>query len=201
MSESIRAFVAVELTQEVRDALSVVVRSLDACGIGGLRTVEPSSAHLTLKFLGNVAASRVAAIEEALVDAASGSRRFRLRLGETGTFPERGAPKVLWVGLTGDTEALADLQARVEEALCHLGFAPESRAFRPHLTLARMADRSMRSERNRAREALSSAPFEPGLSFDVGRVSLMRSILRREGARYVRLASIPLRGPANVEAW
>ena len=104
MSESVRAFVAVELPPGVRDALSVVRPiAWTLAGIGGLRTVEPSSAHLTLKFLGNVpVSSRVAAIEDALVDAASGSRRFRLRLGETGTFPGRGAPRVLWVGLAGD---------------------------------------------------------------------------------------------------
>lgn len=196
MSETLRAFVAVELPPEVRDALSAVVRSLDACRIGGLRTVDPASVHMTLKFLGNVAASQVAAIEEALEDVASRSAPFRLSLAETGTFPERGAPRVLWVGLAGDTDALAELQSRMEQALEPLGFAPESRPFRPHLTLARVADRSTRPERNRARKALSSSPFEPGLAFDVGSVSLMRSILRREGARYVRLASVPLRGTA-----
>ena len=55
-----------------------------------------------------------------------------------------------------------------------------------------MSDRSARSDRKRASDALSSAPFEPGLTFAVESVSLMRSILRREGACYVRLASIPL---------
>ncbi len=200
MSESVRAFVAVELPPGVKQALSAVARHLDGHGIAGLRTVDPASAHLTLKFLGNVPAARVDAIQEALVDAVSRSAPFMLRLGETGTFPERGAPRVLWVGLAGDTDALAALRGRIEEALELLGFTPESRPFRPHLTLARMADRSARSERNRARKALSSAPFEPGLAFDVGSVSLMRSILRTEGARYVRLASAPLRGPANMEA-
>ena len=196
MSESVRAFVAVEMPPEVKQALAAVVRSLDGHGTAGLRTVDPASAHLTLKFLGNVPAARVAAIEDVLVDAASRSAPFRLRLAETGTFPERGAPRVLWVGLDGDTDALAALQGRIEQALESLGFAPESRPFRPHLTLARMADRSTRSERNRARKALSSAPFEPGLAFAVEGVSLMRSILRPEGARYVRLTSVPLRDTA-----
>ena len=192
MSESIRAFVAVELPPEVKGALSHVVRLLDGRRIGGLRTVDPASAHLTLKFLGNVPASRVAAIEEALVDAAAVVRPLRLRLGGTGTFPERGAPRVLWVGLAGETDGLAALRSRIEEALRPLGFAPEGRPFHPHLTLARMSDRSARSDRKRASDALSSAPFEPGLTFAVESVSLMRSILRREGACYVRLASIPL---------
>ena len=192
MSETIRAFVAVELSPEVRDALAHVVGYLDGCRIVGTRTVDPASAHLTLKFLGNVPAARVEAIEEALVGATAKSPPLRLRLGETGTFPARGAPRVLWVGLAGDTDGLAALQSRIEEALLPLGFAPEGRPFRPHLTLARMGDRSARSDRDRAAEALSSAPFEPGLTFAVEAVSLMRSILGREGARYVRLASIPL---------
>ena len=196
-----RAFVAVELPPEVRDALSAVVRSLDGCRIGGLRTVDPASAHLTLKFLGNVPSSQVAAIEGALVDAASRSTPLRLRLDETGTFPVRGAPRVLWVGLAGDTDGLAALRSRIEEALRPLGFALEGRPFHPHLTLARMGDRSMRAERNRAAEALSAAPFEPGLTFAVEGVSLMRSILRREGARHVRLASIPLRDSVDTGTW
>ena len=200
MSEAIRAFVAVELPPEVRGALAPVVAYLEGCRIGGLRTVDPASAHLTLKFLGNVPALRVGAIEEALVGATALSTALRLRLGETGTFPARGAPRVLWVGLAGDTDGLSVLQSRIEEALRPLGFAPEGRPFRPHLTLARMGDRSTRSDRSRAADALSSAPFEPGLAFTVGSVSLMRSILGREGARYVRLASIPLRGPAGPGA-
>ena len=199
MSETLRAFVAVELPPEVKDTLSHVVRFLDGRRIGGLRTVDPASAHLTLKFLGNVPSSQVAAIEGALVDAASRSSPLRLRLDETGTFPGRGAPKVLWVGLAGDTDGLAALRSRIEEALDPLGFAPEGRPFHPHLTLARMGDRSTRTDRNRAAAALSSAPFEPGLTFAVEAVSLMRSILRREGARYVRLASIPLRYSADSE--
>ena len=192
MSETLRAFVAVELPPEVKDTLSHVVRFLDGRRIGGLRTVDPATAHLTLKFLGNVPASQVAAIEDALVDAASRSTPLRLRLDGTGTFPGRGAPRVLWMGLAGDTEGLAALRSRIEEALHPLGFASEGRPFHPHLTLARLGDRSTRADRDRAAEALSSAPFEPGLTFAVEAVSLMRSILRREGARHVRLASIPL---------
>ena len=198
MSETLRAFVAVELPSEVRDALASVVRLLDDRRIGGLRTVDPATAHLTLKFLGNVPASRVAAIAEALVDAAARSPALRLRLDGTGTFPERGAPRVLWVGLAGETDGLTALRSRIEEALQPLGFAPEGRPFHPHLTLARMGDRSARSDRNRASDALSSSPFEPGLPFAVESVSLMRSILRREGARYVRLASIPLGDSAGT---
>ena len=189
---TIRAFVAVELPPEVRDALSEVVRFLDGIGIGGMRTVEPGSAHLTLKFLGDVEASRVGAVEEALAGAAAASRPFRLALAGTGTFPERGTPRVLWAGLDGDLDALTCLQARVEEALGALGFAPEGRPFRLHLTLARLGDRSARGERRRAAAALSSAPFEPGFGFGVESVSLMRSVLRPGGARYVRLASVRL---------
>ena len=199
MSETLRAFVAVELPPEVKDTLSHVVRFLDGRRIGGLRTVDPATAHLTLKFLGNVPASQVAAIEDALVDAASRAMPLRLRLDGTGTFPGRGAPRVLWMGLAGDTEGLAALRSRIEEALHPLGFASEGRPFHPHLTLARLGDRGTRADRDRAAEALSSAPFEPGLTFAVEAVSLMRSILRREGARHVRLASIPLGDSAAAE--
>ncbi len=200
MNGTLRAFVAVELPPDIRDTLSSLVRFLDQQRIAGLRTVAADSVHLTLKFLGNVQESQVPAIENAVIDAAGESRALALRLAEAGVFPERGAPRVLWVGLTGNVEPLVALQSRLEDALAPLGFEPERRPFRPHLTLGRLNDRATRSDRYRAKQALLSARFEQGQTIAVGALSLMQSILRRDGARYRRLASIPLGDSTVTEA-
>ena len=199
MSQTVRAFVAVELPPHVGDTLSGLVRFLDAERVRGLRTVAPDAVHLTLKYLGDVQESQTAAIEAALLDAAAGRPALVLKLDQAGVFPQRGAPRVLWVGLAGDTDGLAALQTRVEEALEALGFPREGRPFHPHLTIGRMRERTTAADRVHARQALLSAPFEPGQTLPVDALSLMQSILRPAGARYRRLASIPLGPSAATE--
>jgi 2'-5' RNA ligase len=88
---------------------------------------------------------------------------------------------------------LLSLHQRAEEALREPGFARERREFSPHLTVARLKDRTAPIDGQRAVEALLSArEFESGLGMNVESVSLMRSVLLPDGARHQRLASMPL---------
>lgn len=192
MTSQVRAFVAIELPAHVRETLAGLAKSLESEKIEGLRTVRPDAIHLTLKFLGDVPASRTAPIEAALRGAVEGQSGFALELSGVGVFPERGAPRVLWVGLAGDLAGLATLHARVEEALESLGFPAERRPFHPHLTVARIRDRAPSADRLQARDALSSADIGRTGPIRVEAVSLMQSILRRQGAEYRKLASVPL---------
>jgi 2'-5' RNA ligase len=192
VTPQVRAFVAIELPAHVRETLAGLARSLESENIEGLRTVRPEAIHLTLRFLGDVPASRIASIEAALRGAVEDQPGFSLELSGVGVFPERGAPRVLWAGLAGDLAGLATLHTRVEETLEPLGFPAERRLFHPHLTVARIRDRAPSTDRLRARDALSSADIGRTGPMRVEAVSLMQSILRREGAEYRRLASIPL---------
>ena len=187
----LRLFVAVDLPGQVREALARLQGGLKSHDLSDLRWVRPQGIHLTLKFLGETPAGRVAAITKALAGAIGGRRRFRLALGALGTFGGRRRPRVLWLDITGDIERVRELQAAVEEALVEVGFPPEERDFSPHLTLARVPQPGRPGTAERIVQALESVAA-PRSEFDVREVVLIRSTLQPGGAVYERLAAFPL---------
>ena len=190
---SLRLFVAIELPDEVRRALEQTTAALRrALPEGSLRWVRPDGIHVTLKFLGATPAARVDAVRDALASAVGGAAAFDLRPGGIGSFGGRRNLRVVWVGVEGDTAALAALAERIEAAMEPLGFAREQRAFNAHLTLARVRDEATPSEREQISDALASFPSAAMLSFRAADVSLMRSTLGRGGAKYDALAHFPL---------
>ena len=189
--QSLRLFVAVDLPGQVREELGRVQEELRRHDLSHLRWVRPPGIHLTLKFLGETPAGRVAAITEALAGATRGRPGFRLALGAPGTFGGRRRPRVLWLDSIGDIEPLRGLQAAVEEALVEIGFPSEERGFSPHLTLARVPQPAPPGTAESIEQALR-AMSPPRAEFDVREVVLMRSTLQPGGAVYERLAAFPL---------
>ncbi len=192
MTEQVRAFVAIELSTQAREALGELVQALSRARLRGVRLVRPEGVHLTLKFLGVVQVAQVDAITSALARVASAHTPFVLGLSGAGVFPERSAPRVLWVGIEGDVGPLRSLQRDVEAALEALGFPREERGFQPHLTIGRIKEGTPPAERREAERALMSAWASPRVPIEVGSVSLMKSILKPDGAIYQRLASVTL---------
>lgn len=191
--ESIRAFIAVELPGEVASFLARLQDDLRKREQAPVKWVHPESIHLTLKFLGNIDARKVDAIAAAISGAAKGIGPLRLRLGAPGAFPNLRAPRVICIGLEGQTEELSNLHRNIDRALVPLGFSPEKRRFSPHLTLGRVRDKATPNERRLLGEAVSTLKVETSLAFEAMAVSLMRSTLTREGAIYDRLASAALK--------
>jgi RNA 2',3'-cyclic 3'-phosphodiesterase len=199
----LRTFIAVELSDEVKTALGEIQAGLRArlgrAGVDrGVRWVDPAGVHLTLKFLGATPAELVAEISRRLGEALAGQARFEVALGETGAFPNARAPRVLWVGLTGDLEALALTQQRVEAALAPLGFPTESRPFSPHLTLARLNDWVPPTDRQLIGQIVQDQRPRQSERLSVTAISLVQSELGRGGARYTRLGDVALAGDAEA---
>jgi len=190
--ETIRLFLAIELPGEVRDALARLQHELQRRGLEKLRWVRPEGIHLTLKFLGSTLAEKVPAIEDAVTEAVINAAPHELMLGNLGTFGG-SRPRVLWVDLKGEVDAVRRLQEKVESALNKLGFEREARGWSPHLTLARVRPET-------AREATGSIPHAiskvkgPACVVPIHEVSLMRSVLQPSGAVYERIAAFPLGG-------
>jgi len=193
-----RLFVACELPGEAKEALAAVQRLLQERGTEGLRWVRPEGIHLTLKFLGEVPARRLEAIERALARAVQEPFSLSVRLGRLGSFGGSTGLRVVWVGLEGDVEELARLAARVEGALDPLGFPRERRPFAAHLTLARVKEGASPQDRRRLFELVRSLepPPLPGATLET--VSLMQSTLEPGGARYQCLARFPISSPAGA---
>lgn len=189
--QQLRLFVAVDLSEEVREELDRLQDDLRRRDLSSLRWVRPGGIHLTLKFLGETPVEMVPAIEGALAEVANGAAPFRLALGKLGTFGNRRGPRVLWLDIAGEAQRLEELQAMVERALIEAGFPPEEREYSPHLTLARVPQPPRPGMAERVSRALD-AVVAPKAEFEVREVLLMRSTLQPGGAVYERLAAFPL---------
>lgn len=187
----LRLFVAIELDEAILQALGDLQTQLRKRGLDNLRWTRPEGIHLTLKFLGETPEERVPEIIEAVARGVGGHRRQTLSLGKLGTFGGRSSPRVLWVDLTGDIDALAALQASIDRELAALGFEKEDRRFRPHLTLARVRPETARDVAAALADTMENVRSPRG-ELRADEVSLMQSTLGRGGAIYTRLSSAPL---------
>lgn len=187
----LRLFIAIELDHGLLQALGDLQTELRKRGLDGLRWTRSEGIHLTLKFLGETPESRVPAISEALRKGAAGHRRQTLSLGGLGTFGGRRNPRVLWVDLEGDLDALAALQASIDDELAAIGFPKEDRSFSPHLTLARVRPETARELADAIARAIEGVKV-PRAEIAANEVSLMQSTLGRAGAVYNRLNSVHL---------
>jgi len=186
-SQTKRLFVAVDLPQEIKQELELLQNELRKFA-RDVKWVRIEGIHLTLKFFGYVDATKVPAIKEALQPVADTSTAFSVKVQGCGFFPNSRRPNVLWCGII--SPELLVLQEKVEESMARLNFEKESRAFAPHLTLARFRDpRGL---------LLLAQNIETRRETTVGEFSarslcLYESILHREGAEYHVLESFPLR--------
>ena len=151
-----------------------------ACERPGLRLLPAASLHVTLAFLGARPDDEAPAIAEAVTACAAPVPGLR-----TGGAAWLGRGGALAADLEDPGGACAALQARVSAALVALGaYAPEERAFRPHVTVARV--------RKGARVS-RSVPDPPALGpFAGAGLTLFESHLSPKGARYSRVARADL---------
>ncbi|NQT05419.1 MAG: RNA 2',3'-cyclic phosphodiesterase [Dehalococcoidia bacterium] len=191
--EQIRSFIAIELPHEVKSALAELQAGLQPDKQPSVKWVDPYSIHLTLKFLGDIAAAKTSDITSAIEEASREIAPFSLEVKGLGVFPNFKRVRVVWVGVEGDISRLKLLQQRIESNLVPLGFARESRPFTPHLTLARARERIAPTEQQSFGQLIAGASFETAHQFTVGSINLMRSQLTREGSIYRQLTAVSLK--------
>lgn len=137
-----RLFVAVPVTEEVRDAVGRLMERLagapiDVRGPGQPRWVHVEGLHLTLRFLGVTPDVRLQELSAAVAATARGVAPFRVELTGGGAFPTPHRPRVLWIGIEAGATELEALGRRLDGELAQLGWPPDERPFTAHLTLAR----------------------------------------------------------------
>lgn len=180
-----RVFCAVELPDVVRARLEDHVRRLrKALPDAAASWSRVENIHLTLKFFGNVEVKRIQKISEAAERAVREFSRFQIRVGGTGVFPRPSRPQVLWIGVEDPSGQLSALQEKFEDECAVEGFPKEDRAYKPHLTIARL--RKPEGSRRLA-EAHLAMRFEP-LEIGVSEIVVFRSELSPKGSRYTPLS-------------
>jgi RNA 2',3'-cyclic 3'-phosphodiesterase len=185
---TLRAFIAVELPENVQAALHLVQEKLKSYQFKATWT-RPENIHLTLKFLGDIKQDEVAPIVSVMEQAAKDCRPMTLRSQAIGFFPGVKQPRVLWTGISGQTEALAELQGKIDRGLASLEIPREKKPFTGHLTLGRIKGGGnpgmfidiMKTYQNMTTDA-----------FFADSVHLFQSRLMPSGPIYTKLFSVPL---------
>jgi RNA 2',3'-cyclic 3'-phosphodiesterase len=187
-----RAFIAAEVPGEAQQGMARIQSGLAGRG-ARLRWVREEGIHVTLRFLGETDDGAIERLRTPLCAAASATPGpLRLHTGPLGSFPVHGPPRIVWISLAGDVERLAEIAARVESAAVSCGWEPERKAFRPHVTLARV-DTHRASGLRRLLEDENARTAESGaIGFLVTRIVLFESLLGPGGSRYTPLAGFPL---------
>jgi 2'-5' RNA ligase len=194
-----RLFFAIDLDEPTRAAIANLVERLrerlesdSARQRGPVKWVERENLHMTVRFLGATPEARVQELQAALNRPLS-SKPFALGFDRVGTFPERGAPRVVWLGASVGAAEAAHARDELDERLKAVNVPPEPRPFRPHLTLGRFREPGRGSDRRAIREVGVDA-FQP---MRVGHLTLYESHLSTHGPRYVPVLSIGL-GSSSV---
>jgi 2'-5' RNA ligase len=183
-----RLFIAVDLERHILDQIEQLMASQKSTAPRA-RWLRGDQLHVTLLFLGEVAAEQVGAVGAKLTEVARAHTPLVLGVSAAGGFPTAARPRVLWLGLSGDTVALGALQRDLERALAQWVSSAESSAFQPHVTLARSRYRGGDSRLGQCATELYRVTLGPS---SVREVVLYQSQPSSGGVRYTALLRAPL---------
>lgn len=190
MAASLRSFLAVDLSPDVRGLCKSITKRL-AKITDEVKWVANDQLHLTLKFFGNVRQDDLAAICKAVGGAAIEFEPFDFFCGGVGAFPRVDRPRTIWLGVREGIEELRKLHAAIDDGLADIGYPRENRQYTPHITLGRVEDNA-RDLAPLIAELEKLAGADGGVS-DVSELTLYSSTLTRQGPSHSVIAHLPLR--------
>jgi 2'-5' RNA ligase len=201
----IRAFLAVELSQELRAGLTTTQQELKRKIETGMTRhtriswVQPSSIHLTVKFLGDMDEQALDPLLVAVEHAIGNQPAVNVPLDRLGAFPRPQSPRVLWAGPSetwergAEARRMLEIHGAIEQACEDLRFLRETKPFSPHLTLARIRLGERHVGIALTQSGVLDRPISVG-SLAVESVVLMKSELRPTGPVYTKLWEVRLNG-------
>ena len=183
MDETVRAFIAIELSPQAHGELASLQETLKKSG-ADVKWVEPENIHLTLKFLGDIDPVKTEELKKLLTEAAAASKDFEVTIKGIGAFPNLSSPKVIWAGLDLGAAESIRLADAVEAKLISAGIPKEERKFHPHLTLGRVRNGR---DLDKLRKILEATRFEAFAKTRADHITLFRSRLTPKGSIYTPL--------------
>jgi len=195
MTGKIRTFIAIELPDNIIDAIGNMQKKIKRYGLK-MRWVKPENIHITLKFLGDINPEMIQSIESCLEQTCKKNNPIQLLSKGIGVFPGLKRPRVLWAGIDGDTDILKKLQQSLDDLLSTTGIAKEKRPFKGHLTIGRFKGERFKGQTDSKKliaviREFSEFETKP---FTADKIILFKSELKPDGAAYSKLATAPLHG-------
>ncbi|MDD5155494.1 MAG: RNA 2',3'-cyclic phosphodiesterase [Candidatus Omnitrophica bacterium] len=178
-----RAFIAIELPNEIRDSLNGIQEKLKACK-ADVRWVAPENIHLTLKFLGEVNEEQLSKVKAIMETIAGQKKIFNIRLASVGAFPNMNYPRVIWAGVDNGGKEAEELACALEEKIEKIGIPKEERAFSSHITIGRIRS-NLGKDRLTAGLKQPENYFKDSVhEFSVNKLTLFKSTLTPKGPIY-----------------
>jgi 2'-5' RNA ligase len=189
-----RLFVALAAPEVVKSAIEKAQKEIRrALPDGSVRWTRPDHFHLTLRFLGNVDAHRLDALNEKLQLVCRDFAPMKVRAERIGFFPERGFPRVIWVSVCDNHQHLIHLHRAIQTATLEFTSEPAENEFAGHITLGR-AKRIRRTETDTLNNFAIRMRQRSFGEWTVNSIELFKSDLLPDGAHYTLLTTIPLYG-------
>jgi 2'-5' RNA ligase len=183
----VRLFLAIPLPSDIAARASQVLPT----SLPGLRRVKAENLHVTLAFLGQTPDERLEDVTAAARQAAERVARFTVSFDRAGRFPERGRPRVVWLGIADGEASVVELGAGVYAGLRTRGLRFDDRPLAPHLTLARVTEDASAAEAKTVGAAVETLAVE-SIRLEVTGIAVVQSVLSPKGPRYTALATVPL---------
>jgi len=185
-----RVFIAVELPERTKKEIARVQERIKNTS-NRIKWVDPSSIHITLKFLGELKEDLLSGVFKTTREVAEKFSPFTIKIRGTGAFPNPGNPRVIWMGIEEGSSQLARIAEELEKKLSHQGFPRERRKWVPHLTLGRVKELK---DRENIKKLITKEEQTPGGVVEVERITVMQSRLTPQGAIYIPLQCFSLKG-------
>ncbi len=132
-----RTFIAIELSDEIRNFLAGLQEKLKTSG-ADVKWVKPGNIHLTLKFLGEIDDKKLNEIIQILQEITKDKEPFYIRPYSLGAFPRIESPRVIWIGIDKGDEQVKQIAQALDEKIQKIGVPAEGRKFSSHITIGRI---------------------------------------------------------------
>jgi 2'-5' RNA ligase len=187
---TIRTFLAIDLSTEARRKSERFLRPIITSETEGIRWTPSNRWHVTLAFLGDVDAQQVVSICRVAEEAARQVDPFFWNIRTIGSFPNPNRPQVIWLGIDDFDQGMSKLHQELNRVLEPIGFPPEGRPFRPHVTVGRV-NRGARIS-DSMKSILAEPPCWDGVTEQSDKLRIISSDLGRGGPNYTVMATFSL---------
>jgi 2'-5' RNA ligase len=191
---SLRLFIAIEVTQPLRDKIGQIMAQLMSDAPPALSWTPINNIHLTLIFLGETPELKIIPINNILNCIDKQYPSFQLEIEGLGVFPRPERPRIIWVGINKCAE-LERIKIGIEKSLGNLGTKSDHRPFHAHLTLCRVSNQALPAQVSAISHFLATRNVGKIGAMNVNSIHLMRSDLKSGGAVYTRIFTGKLGSP------
>lgn len=187
-----RIFLAIDLPQNVKTVIHNTQKKMSQQAPPIIRWTKTNLLHITLKFAGELQDSDLQPIQHELDHSVSFFQTFSLEYEDMGIFPNKGNPRVLWLGIIPN-ESLTRLVQTIEPAFGAHGYEADKRPFQPHLTIGRFNNHFNQSDLQNFLTSLEVLKGQIHADQQVDHITLYESTLTSHGPIYSVLSRMPFK--------